>query len=523
MVEQFLRLKLTLLVNTFRRSPAQLVGMIVALTYGLGVAALVTFGLASLRFAADDIARSVIIVFGSIVVLAFVLLPLVFGVDDTIDPRRFGLFGIPSGRLARALAVSALVSIPSILIVAFAAAQVVTWGRDPVSTALALFAAILIVVTCVLAARVSSAVASLALSSRRIREATAVALVAVLAVIAPLLAIMASIDWGSRGLPIMHRIAAVLTWTPFGAAWSIPGDVLTRRADQVPLKVLIAVATAVVLWLLWRWLVERMLTTPQREAHLSRYSGLGWFERMPATPTGAVAARSLSYWARDARYKVGLAVIPVVPIVMLAALMIAGVPVPLLAWLPVPVMCLFLGWTVHNDVAHDSTAFWLHVSSNVAGRADRWGRLVPALMIGIPLVLVGSVATSVITGNFAALPGYIGLSASVLLFGLGTSSVISAAFPYPAVHPGSSPFAQPQAAGATGSVVQSLSFTITVLSATPVAILAFLGETQSPSWHYLALGTGLVIGLGALVGGVYWGGRIVSRRSPELLAFALRN
>ena len=523
MVEQFLRLKLTLLGNTFRRSPAQLVGMTIALTYGLGVAAFVTVGLASLRLAPDDIARSVVIVFGSIVVLAFALLPLVFGVDDTIDPRRFGLFGIPSGRLARALAIAALVSIPSLLIIAFATAQIVTWGQDLGSLLLALLAAVLIVVTCVLAARVSSAIASLALSTRRIREATAVGLVAILAVIAPLLAIMASIDWGSRGLPIMHRIASVLTWTPLGAAWSIPADAITRRAEQVPFKVLIALATVIVLWLLWRWLVERMLTAPHREAHHSRYSGLGWFERMPATPTGAIAARSLSYWARDARYRVGLAVIPVVPIVMLAALMIAGVPMSLLAWLPVPVMCLFLGWTVHNDVAHDSTAFWLHVSSNVAGRADRWGRLAPALMIGVPLVLVGSVVTSAIAGNFAALPSFIGLSASVLFFGLGVSSVMSAAFPYPAVHPGASPFAQPQAAGATGSVVQSLSFTVTVLSAIPVAIFAFLGETVSPSWHFLALATGLVVGLGALVGGVYWGGRIVSKRAPELLAFALRN
>ncbi|MDP3209477.1 MAG: hypothetical protein Q8M65_10045, partial [Rhodoglobus sp.] len=293
--------------------------------------------------------------------------------------------------------------------------------------------------------------------------------------------------------------------------------------DQVPFKLLIALATVVVLWLLWRLLVERMLTSPQREATLSRYSGLGWFERLPATPTGAIAARSLSYWARDARYRVGLAVIPVVPIVMIAALLIAGVPLQLLAWLPVPIMCLFLGWTVHNDVAHDSTAFWLHVSSSVAGSADRWGRLIPALMIGIPLVLVGSFATSLVFDNFGALPSFIGLSASVLLFGLGASSVISAAFPYPAVHPGSSPFAQPQAAGATGSVVQSLSFSITVLSAIPVAILAFLGETDSPSWHNLALGVGLVIGVGALVGGVYWGGHIVSKRAPELLAFALRN
>jgi len=91
------------------------------------------------------------------------------------------------------------------------------------------------------------------------------------------------------------------------------------------------------------------------------------------------------------------------------------------------------------------------------------------------------------------------------------------------VHPGDSPFAQPQAAGTTGSVVQSLSFTVTVLSAAPVAFLAFLGETVSPVWHFAALGAGLLIGVGALIGGVFWGGRLVDRRAPELLAFTLQN
>ncbi|MFM9878592.1 MAG: hypothetical protein ACKVOG_12215 [Rhodoglobus sp.] len=523
MVAQFLRLKLTLLVNSFRRSPAQLVGMIIALTYGLGVAAFITIGLVSLRLASTDISRTVVIVFGSIVVLAFLLLPLVFGVDDTIDPRRFALFGIETTRLSVALAISALVSIPSLLIVVFAVAQVFTWGAVPGAAALAVLAAVLIVVTCVLAARVSSAVASLALATRRVREATAIALVAVLALLAPLLAIMATIDWGSRGLPILRRIASVLTWTPLGAAWSIPADAADGRWGQVPVKIGIAVAFVLVLGVAWRWLVAQMLTTPHRESVERAHSGLGWFARMPATPAGAVAARSLTYWSRDARYRVGLAVIPVVPIVMLGALMIAGVPLPLLAWLPVPVMCLFLGWTVHNDVAHDSSAFWAHVSASLSGRADRWGRLAPALGIGVPLVLIGSLATSAISGNWNALPGFIGVSAIVLLFGLGVSSVISAAFPYPAVRPGDSPFAQPQAAGTTGSVVQSLSFTATVLSAAPVAFLAFLGETVSPTWHWAALGAGLVVGGGALVGGVFLGGRLVDRRAPELLAFTLQN
>jgi len=521
-VAQFLRLKLTLLANNFRRSRFQLVGMILGLVYGLGVAAIVTAGLGALRLATPDVARVVLIVFGSVVVLAFVLLPLAFGVDDTIDPRKFSLFGIKTGRLALSLAIAAAVSIPTLVVTIFSIAQVVTWSRGVVPVLFALVAALLIIPTCVLAARVSTAIAAFFLSSRRLRDASGVVLVLVLAIAAPLVALGATTDWQAQGLPVVRRIAAIASWTPFGAAWSAPGDAAVGRVDLAWLKLAIAAVFLVLLWFAWRALVALMLVRPQREATARYYTGLGWFERLPATPLGAIAARSLSYWGRDARYKVSLAVIPVVPIVMVLALLIGGVPAGIIVWIPVPIMCLFLGWTVHNDIAYDSTAFWAHVSADTKGTDDRWGRIVPALFLGIPLVLVGSFASVVVVGEYSIFPGLVGLSLCVLFVALGISSVISAGFPYPAVHPGDSPFAQPQAAGTAGSVIQSLSFFLTILLASPVVILVFLNPTLA-SVQYLGLGLGAAIGLGVLVGGVAWGGHIVDRRAPELLAFTLQN
>jgi ABC-2 type transport system permease protein len=521
-VAQFLRLKLTLLANNFRRSPAQLVGMIIALLYGLGVAALVAVGLSALRVATPDVARVIIIVFGAIVVLAFTLLPLVFGVDDTIDPRRFSLFGIGTGRLALSLAVAAAVSVPTLVVTVFAVAQVITWSRGVVPTLFAVLAAVLIVPTCVLVARVSSALAATFFASRRSRDNSGIVLVLVLAILAPLIALGATVDWQAQGLPVVRRIAAVLSWTPFGAVWGIPGDAALGRTDLAWLKIAIAVAFLAVLWFAWRGLVGMMLVRPQREAATRLYSGLGWFERLPATPLGAIAARSLSYWGRDARYRVALAVIPVVPIIMVGALLIGGVPADIIVWIPVPIMCLFLGWTVHNDIAYDSTAFWAHVSADTKGTDDRLGRIVPALFIGIPLALVGSFTSVIVLGNYEIFPGLLGLSLCVLFVALGISSVISAGFPYPAVHPGDSPFAQPQAAGSMGSVIQSLSFIVTLVLAAPVVVLVFLYPALD-NVQLLALALGGVIGIGALVGGVAWGGHLVDRRAPELLAFTLQN
>ncbi len=522
MVAQFLRLKITLLGNTFRRNPWQLAGMLLALAYGLGLAGIITVGLVGLRFASPDIARAIVIVFGTVVVLGFLLLPLVFGVDDSLDPRRFALFGIPTERLALSLALAAFISVPTLVVTVFALAQIGTWSRDAVSTLLAIVAAVLIVPTCVLAARVSTAIAAFFLSARRVREAAGIILIAVLAFAAPFIALMATMDWESRGLPIVRRIAAVATWTPFGAVWSIPADAANGRPEAWA-KLLIAVVFLAALWLAWRALVSMMLVTSQRETTQHRYSGLGWFERMPATPGGAIAARSLSYWGRDARYRVALLAVPVVPILIVVVLLVAGVPVDIVAWLPVPVACLFLGWSIHNDVAYDSTAFWEHVAANSPGASDRFGRTVPVLFVGAPVVLLGSAATSLIVGNWAMLPGLIGLSAGVLLIGLGISSVVSAAFPYPTVHPGDSPFAQPQAAGTTGSVIQTVSFFATAISTAPVIYFIWLGATEAPVWYWAALALGLGLGGLALLVGVRWGGAIVNRHAPELLAFTVQN
>lgn len=523
MVAQFLRLKLTLLGNTVRRRPLQLTGMLLGLLYGLGIAALLVVGLVVLRSTTPEVARAVTIVIGSLVVLGFLVFPLVFGVDDAIDPRRFSLFGIPTGKLAFSLAVTALVSVPSLIITIFSLAQIVTWSRGALPVLFAILAAVIVVPTCVLAARVASAVAASFLSTRRARDVTGVLLVLLLAIAAPAIALLATIDWQSEGLPAVRRIAAVVSWTPLGAPWSAPGDAELGRPDLAVIKLVIALAFLALLWFAWRALVGMMLVKPEHQVHTKNYLGLGWFERFPATPRGVIAARSLSYWGRDARYRVSLAVIPIVPIVMVAALLVAGVPHEIIVWVPVPVMCLFLGWSVHNDLAYDSSAFWLHVSASTRGTDDRWGRLAPALFLGVPLVILGSLVSALIAGDIAMLPGLVGLSACVLLVGLGISSVISAGFPYPAVHPGDSPFAQPQAVGTGGSVVQTLSFFATIVLTAPVVLLIVFAATGSMLWQYAALAAGLIIGLAALFGGVRWGGTLVTRRAPELLAFTLRN
>lgn len=523
MVAHLLRLRLDTVLNVRRRPVPVVIAMAAVVVMLVVLAIALTLAIASLRSTTPEIAHVSLIVVGSALSLGFFLIPLVFGADGAMDPRRFVLFGIRPRPLAFALFAAGAPSLPLFLLFVLLMAQVEAWDRGPGSVALALVTLVLVLAQCALAARVGAGLASAFLSARRRREVVSGLFALLVAVAAPLLLVIGTIDWETRGLPIVRRLAAVLTWTPLGAAWSLPGGVLIGRGADTVGKILIVFASLAALWAVWELTVRYLLARPDRETQRRQSRSLGWFDRFPGTRTGAIAARSTSYWVRDARYGLALAAIPVAPLIMVAALLIGGVSPAVVLWIPVPIMCLFIGWMLHNDLAFDSSAFWVHVSADVSGLSDRLGRLAPAMLLGVPLAIGGSAVSVAIAGRWDALPGLLGLSLGILLIGFGISSVTSAAAPYATVHPGDSPFAQPQAAGAGGSVVQSLSFAATLVLIIPVIALVLLGETQSPSWHWAALGAGLVLGLGVLVGGVFWGAKVVDRSAPELLAFTLRN
>ena len=244
---------------------------------------------------------------------------------------------------------------------------------------------------------------------------------------------------------------------------------------------------------------------------------------MPSPPRRAViAARSLTYWLRDTRYGTSLVIIPIIPIFMVISLYIAGIPLNVLALVPLPIICLFLSWFVHNDVSFDNTALWLHLSTSTSGISDRLGRDIPPFLLGVLLVGLGGVGTAWVIGDWSILPAIIGLSSCVLLASLGVASVTSAALPYPTVLPGGNPFAQPQGAGGASAAVQAFSLLLPLALASPVVWLIFFGGEE---WGQAStvLWAGLGIGVVSLAIGVFWGGKLVDRHAPELLEFTLQN
>jgi len=285
------------------------------------------------------------------------------------------------------------------------------------------------------------------------------------------------------------------------------------------------VAVVVVALLAWAWwaLVGRALEAVDGRAATRRYRGLGWFDRLGSTPVGAVAARALTYWARDPRYRMSYLVILFVPIVVLP-LGVAGVPWHWTALVPLPIMALIAGFLPHNDVSYDNTAVWLHVASGAPGWSDRLGRLVPVLVVGLPLVVAGAALSARLSGDWTAFPVLTGVAGGALLAGLGLSSIVSVLLPYPTVRPGDHPFQQPQAAGTTAMVAQTSMVLGILVSLVPAGWLAVLTAVEGPEpWALTTLWVGIAVGVLVLVLGVAVGGRLFDRHGPDLLAAAQRN
>ncbi len=518
MVAHIVRLKWQLLLNGLRRSTPQKVGMILSSLYGLSVLSQGLVALVALRFSLpSDVARIAITVGGSGVTLGWALLPVIaYGIDETLDPARFATFAIPRRQLVLGLLLSSLVSVPAAVTAILAFATVITWSRSVLAMLVAPVAAVVAVLTCVALSRVTSTAFSAVLSrNRRGKEAVSL----VMLVLAVGFAVASSSIIGRLSVPgVLARLADVLGWTPLGLAWSAPADIVDGAIVPGLLRLVLAVVFLVLALLAWDSLLRRALENPRATSGGSAASdtGLGWFGRLPATPTGAVAARSMTLWRRDPRYLSSAALMLLLPLGLLVGPVTGGSSTWSLAM--APTAGFLLGWSTHNDISYDGTAFWGHVATGVSGRADRLGRLAPMAVVGSLLLPGYATLAGVVTGRWSLWPAMFGIGLGFLLTGFGVASVMSALKPYPVPGPGENPFGAPPGSSALTVVLQAMAGTAVFVLNVPLlgfGVGALLGHT----WMgWLCLGLALVLGPAALAVGTWWGARIYERRAPELLA-----
>lgn len=517
MVARLFRLRVALLGSAFRGSFAKGLRNSLLLLLLAAIAVLVAI-LPSLAVTVVADRAVIDTAIGTALLAAACLVPL-FDPRQTMDSRQFAMFPVGPGAVSVAMLLTTILSWPFLLLVVWLVALGLfrpEWS-DPVwiaPVALGLSA-----VFAVCGVRVMSAFSRLIVGPERAGVLRAVGAVLVVAAL-PFAVFLGATAFGSESNTVIADTVRVLGWTPFGAPFVALTAAANGDTSQALLHLGVLVAAIVLLLSVWGplvWVSNQRIDRPL--GHGVVRNGLGWFERFGAGPAQVIAARQLTYWSRDPRYRVALFAIPVAPIIMLLAFWVAGADLTPLALIPLPIMLLMLGWSQHNDVAMDSTAIWSHVASGTRGRADRAGRLAPILMIGVPLALLGSTITVAVIGDWRILPAVIGMNIAVLLVSCGVSSVFSVMTPYPTTRPGDSPFAQPQWSGSGSGLAQTMSMLLAILFSLPavwVAVLAFIDVEFLQNIAALLVGLGygmLILWLGILVGG-----RLFDRSGPELIA-----
>lgn len=513
MAAHLVRLKLTLLRNGLRRSPWKVVGLVLTGLYALFMVGLATAGLVLLGSQDDAVlTRTVVVLAGTLLVAGWWLLPLVaFGVDSTLDPARFTLFPLRRRHLLTGLTLAALVGVPGVATVLLGGASALAWWQDPVALAAGVVGGVLGVGLAVVGSRAVTTLLAPLVGGRRFREVAAVLAIVPLMLVGPIvLGVTTGLQVVADALP---EVAVVAGWTPLGAPWALAADVAAGAWLAAGAKLVIVVATAGGLVVVWDRSLTASLVRPGGSGHVSRSAGLGFFGWMPATPTGAVAARCLTYWVRDSRYAAAVAVVPVLVLLLWFlgrggdALLGAGV-----------LVAFVMGWSLSADVAYDDTAFWTHVAAPVDGRVDRAGRALAGLLVGGVVVLATDVLVLGASGRWDATLPVLGMSLGVLAVGLGASSVYSARVVYPVPKPGDNPFSTPQGSSFAVMASQSVGLLLLLALCLPTVVLGVAAVlTGVALLDVLALVVGLGVGAAVLIAGVRTGARVYDQRAPELL------
>ncbi|WP_022901138.1 hypothetical protein [Humibacter albus] len=515
MVAALVRLRLLVLRNSFKRSVGQLVAVILGGLYGLFVLGMIVLGLFALNFAPTELARTIVVLGGSLVTLGWAVLPLFFSVEQTLDGPHLSVFPIPLNKLLVGLLVSGVVAVPGAVTMLASILTAGSWLRLPGVAVIALVCGVAGALLCVMLSRaVTSAAAGLA-SGRRFKEAAGILIFIPLILLGPIIAGTASSLRHSAN--VLPSLADAMSWTPLGAIWAIPSQVALGDPLGAVFRALIGAATIAVVFVVWRWGLARSLVTPVHATSRVRASGkLGPLGLLPGTPAGAIAARCLVYWFRDPRYLRQLVIVPLMPLLLWFYTTFTHVPAIVFA--AGPIVAFLLGVTLIADVSFDSTAFVLHVAKGVPGRADRWGRAFAVLVFGLPAVVVITFLMAALHSEWMPVPALLGLSFALLLGGLGVSSVTSAVVVFPAPAPGDNPFKT--RAGANTALLGStfLSWGVLAIVAAPEIVLLIVSlVTGDMLWGWLCLLVGVVLGPISLAIGVRLGGQVLDRRAPQLL------
>lgn len=519
MVARISRLRIALLLSPLKRavreSIATLLLRLLLLAGAVGVAWLplmISRGDESLLHQVDVVVAGI-----AFLVLVFIYF---FAPSLVLDPRSFQAFPITPTKIALLLGATSPLTWLGVGTIVWAVAYAVFRQALIAWTPLGILALVLAVISTLLATRLVALLSMALFANERLTRMRGSLGILVTVATLPVIGLLILPAVQTEGQDEMHEAFSLLKWLPLGGGV----DALYVAGIELEAAAAIILIIAAVIALSVGGMVSLTISlnerVPQSVESVTTNTSSGWFSYLPMTPTLSIGARSLTYWVRDPRYRVSLAAIPIIPVIVVGVLWFVGVDSHVLALIPLPLMLIMLGWLVHNDIATDSTAVWMHIASGIPGRQDRFGRLIPVLVVGLPLLILGTSITVTILGDWRPFPVVLSIGMVALCGSSALSSIVSVIHPYPTSRPGESPFIQPAWQGVGSGLVQTVTFIGSVLLLIPVVWVGFVDGFNITAHHgIVTLLTSVCYAALLLIAGVLIGGWIYDRKGSELLAF----
>lgn len=514
-----LGLKARLTLAALTRSVAVIIGVVLGGLWGLFMMTMAGIALVSAPdvLPPEGVRATAVLVAAAGTVMWWVFAIVSGRADATLHASQFAVFPLPRRGIATGQVLGALVGIAGPLTLIALLAHAFVWRQSASALVTALVLVPLGWFLMILGNRCLTALAERISAKRRVGDAITLIFLVLLMLTGPILTgLFAGVDsLGER----LYSIADIVAWTPVGALWAVPADV--AAGNWLVAAARLAVVVVTIALLLWGWdsalrrSLEQATGAVNSGGGRNRIKGAGLFDRLPAKPWGAVAARTLTYWLKDPRYSGSLVVIPVMFVLFWFSSM-NGANLLIFAG---PFVGFLMAYSISADVAYDHKAFALYILTGVPGWADRLGRVIGMLLPGVPLTALGVALSAIFTDRLDLLPALVGVATMALLGGAGLSSVVSARYTYPVPLPGQSPFKTPQGFTVLNVLVQFVVFVVMVVLALPVVILLVVQMvTGAAGWGLAALAVGVVLGPLLCAGGVWLGGKWLDARGPELLA-----
>lgn len=531
-------LRLRQLGRVLGRSPWAVVTLVFAVLGSLGALGLVGTLLVVLRVAVPTAGPDAVVVLGSTMVVGWMIASVLISADDALAPERFAMLPVPARRLLPCVLLAGAIGVGGIASLLALLLTLIGWSISLPALLVAVVLLPLQLLTCLLAGRALAAALARQLAKRSGRDLTIV-IGSVLGISAGIL--VPVIAEGVRSLgttgSMLAAVAEVLAWTPIGAAWGVPHAVAAGDPVGAVAQLLIALATAALLGLVWAHDFRARLTAPIAAGGGGRVRSGAWIDRLlPATPVGAIAARGLRYRFRDPRHLVnviGVAILPLL-ILVLNLVLSSSIEVELGDGAPDldtigaigPMLVPMLGAIVlmsvaQLDTAYDSSALAAHVLSGVSGTDDRAGRALGMIVLFVPLLTGTALVSTAVSGRWDLLPASLGATLGTTGLVIGAGSAISPWMPGQTPAPEASPFGSGSSGGAQALLGALLMMVATLTIGAP-AIGTAVAAIWDPRLGWVSLAIGLAIGALAIWVGVRIGGRALDRRWPELLAAVSR-